>query len=89
MTDDVKTHVSLKDKHELGRGEIMATIGDVRFSRVCTYVRATALEQETQSHGANARQLKNSRLSEIVICLRVTHPRQASQLLYVKSKAGA
>jgi len=36
MTDDAKTRVPLKDKHELGRGEIMATIGDVRFSRMRT-----------------------------------------------------
>jgi len=37
MTSNVKTYVSLKDKHELGRGEIMATTGDVRFSRVRTH----------------------------------------------------
>jgi len=36
MTDDAKTRVPLKDKHELGRGEIMASTGDVRFSRMRT-----------------------------------------------------
>lgn len=52
-----KTYVSLKDKHELGRGEIMATIGDVRFSRVHTRDSTRTGSTVTQSEYTTAEEL--------------------------------
>ena len=54
MTSNAKTYVSLKDKHELGRGEIMATI---RFSRVRTRDSTRTGSTVTQSECTTAEEL--------------------------------